>query len=355
MSSQTITDTASMSLQIMRSEEIPDCYLCAAPGAPMFTGLPDRLYDAAGEWNLLRCKNPDCGLIWMSPMPIPQDINLAYQNYYTHATVNTTVSILYRIIKTGTAHYVAGKYGYRSDNGIAGLLASLLVRLDPGWRANADFSVFYLPAQDGGRLLEIGCGSGVMLENMQERGWDVTGVEIDPMAVAHARSRGLDVREGSLPSQSFEENSFNVVTMSHVIEHLHDPRTILVECLRILRPGGRLVLVTPNTEALSLSLFGPNWMHLDPPRHLHLFNRKGLTRLVSETGFEQIEGHTVPRDAKGNYAISMMIRRRGHWRPGTRLPLTARLAGRLLELAEWLVMKLYPHMGTELIVVGRKP
>lgn len=341
--------------QIMRCSDQPDCYLCDATGAPIFTGLRDRLYGAAGEWNLLRCKNPDCGLIWISPMPIPEDISLAYQNYYTHADVDSAKSVLNRIIETGTTHYVAEKYGYQSDNGIAGLLASLLVRLDPGWRANADFSVFYLPALEGGRLLEVGCGSGLMLRNMRERGWDVMGVDVDPKAVARARTHELDVRKGSLLSQSFEENSFDVVAMSHVIEHLHDPRNILAECLRILRPGGRLVLITPNTDALSLSLFGSNWMHLDPPRHLHLFNREGLAQLVSEIGFGETESRTVPRDAKGNYAVTMTIRRHGHWRPGTRLPLTTRLAGRLLELAEWLVMKLYPHMGTELVVIGRKP
>ena len=348
-------NNACMAPQVMRSEEKPGCYLCGAPGAPAFTGLPDRLYGAAGEWALSRCTNPDCGLVWMSPMPLPQEIGLAYQRYYTHEDTDAVESRFGRIIKTGMARYVAGKYGYRADKGIAALLASLLVRLDPGWRANADFSVFYLPVQDGGRLLEIGCGSGQMLRDMRERGWDVTGIDVDPVAVTLARSHGLDVREGSLPSQSFEENSFDIVTMSHVIEHLHDPRAILSGCLRILRPGGRLVLVTPNTGALSLRLFGPNWMHLDPPRHLHLFNRKGLTRLVGAAGFGEMEGRTVPRDAKGNYAVSMMIRRHGQWRPGTRLPLAARLAGKLLELAEWMVIKLYPDMGTELVIIGRKP
>lgn len=193
-----------------------------------------------------------------------------------------------------------------------------------------------------------------MLQDMQERGWKVTGLDVDSLAVASARSRGLDVREGTLSSQSFEENSFDVVAMSHVIEHLHDPRSILSDCLRVLRPGGRLVLITPNTNSWGYRLYRQHWMPLDPPRHLHLFNRRNLARLVSEAGFSSVEGKTAVRDAKGTLGVSLMLRLYGEWAFGAPLPVWVKLYGRVLEVIEAAILLILRDYGEEVVIIGRK-
>lgn len=339
----------------MRSQPAPNCPLCGTLGIAAYERMNDRLFGAAGQWSLSRCTNNDCGLLWLSPMPIPEDIGMAYQTYYTHGDEAPRETRFRRFLGAGMERYVASRYGYPTGGGIYGLAASLMVRADPGWRANAEFSAFYLPAREGGRLLEVGCGSGRMLLAMRNRGWDVTGLDPDPQAVANARSHGLDVREGGLRSQDFAENTFDAVAMSHVVEHLHDPSGVIKDCLRVLRPGGRLVLVTPNTASFGLRAMGWHWMHLDPPRHLHLFNATTLTRLVCDAGFSGVIWHTAPRDAKTCYGISMMIRRQGRWRMGAPLPVSTRIAGRMLEFVESVILMLFPDKGTELVVIGRKP
>jgi hypothetical protein len=63
----------------------PNCYLCGTGGEPLYEGLKDRLFNAPGEWNLKRCPNPECGLLWLDPMPLEEDIGMAYETYFTHA------------------------------------------------------------------------------------------------------------------------------------------------------------------------------------------------------------------------------------------------------------------------------
>lgn len=343
--------------QVMRSSDKPDCYICGASGHVAYEGLPDRLFGAAGEWTLLRCTNGNCGLIWLSPMPIPEDIGMAYATYYTHADANPArpPPFYQRLVDAGREHYISARYGYPSTAGLGGWLASPLVRFEPGRRAHADFSVLYLRSQPGGRLLEVGCGTGEMLMAMQSRGWEVAGLDPDPRAAENARSRGLNVIEGDLRSDAFEENSFDAVVMSHVIEHLHDPRAVLADCHRVLRPGGRIVLITPNTKAWGHQLFGRHWLHLDPPRHLHLFNRRNLAGLVSEAGFERVQGTTVLREAKTTLAASAMIEKHGNWTFGGRFPDMTRYKCRLLEIAEWFGKLRNPDLGEEVVCMARKP
>lgn len=349
--------------QVMRSSDKAECYMCGASGHIAYEGLPDRLFGAAGEWTLLRCTNDDCGLMWLSPMPVPEDIGMAYANYYTHAGAEAdggsnavpAPSLKQRLVIAGTEHYIAARYGYPSRAGLTGLLGSPLVRFVPRRRADADFSVFYLPSQPGGRLLEVGCGSGVMLAEMRNRGWNVVGLDPDPQAAKNALSRGLDVTAGDLRPEIFDEASFDAVVMSHVIEHLHDPRAVLADCFRVLRPGGRIILITPNIKALGHRLFGRHWLHLDPPRHLHLFNRNTLCRLVLEVGFEQPECSTVLRDARDTLAASAMIEKQGSWTFGRRFPNMIRYKYRLLETAEWLGKLANPDLGEEIVCMARKP
>jgi len=92
------------------------------------------------------------------------------------------------------------------------------------------------------------------------------------------------VQLGSLEQQKFPAESFDAVTMSHVIEHVPEPIQTLSECARILRPGGRLFLWTPNHSSLGCRVFGKHWRGLEPPRHLHLFSPRSLKSLLNKAG-----------------------------------------------------------------------
>jgi len=156
-------------------------------------------------------------------------------------------------------------------------------------------------------LLDVGCGSGQFLLGMRERGWHVVGVEPDPVAAAAARRNDLDVHDGLLVDAEFEDDSFDAIVLSHVIEHVHDPIALLQECGRILRPGGVLVMMTPNLNSVGHRRFGADWRGLEPPRHLHVFSVESLASCVRRVGLTVSEVRTSARLVRGIWWVSQSI------------------------------------------------
>ncbi len=140
-----------------------------------------------------------------------------------------------------------------------------------------------LPA--GARVLDVGCGRGVVLGALANRGFEVHGVEISKEATVGADPRARIRIAPQLSDAGYEADFFDEVLIWHVLEHLHDPRGTLEEALRILRPGGRLVVAVPNFSSLQARWSGAAWFHLDAPRHLYHFPLSSLVRLVEEVGF----------------------------------------------------------------------
>ena len=121
---------------------------------------------------------------------------------------------------------------------------------------------------------------------MRDLGWVVEGVDFDNKAVQAARERGLTIRSGSLESQHYPTARFDAVTLNHVVEHLPDALVTLSECHRILKPGGILVLYTPNSVSLGHAVFRSYWRGLEPPRHLQIFGPLSLGALLRQAGFK---------------------------------------------------------------------
>lgn len=137
-----------------------------------------------------------------------------------------------------------------------------------------------------GRLLDFGCGGGSFLKRMAERGWHVTGLDAAVGAVREVQeSLGLTALVGSLPHEGLAPASFEVVTMWHSLEHVHDPLAILAEAYRLLTPGGKLIVACPNIDSWPFRWFGPAWFGLDLPRHLVHFTPKTLTDAMESSGF----------------------------------------------------------------------
>ncbi len=335
----------------------PACYLCGTTGEPLYENLKDRLFGAPGTWTLKRCPEPGCGLLWLDPMPAEGDIDKAYKEYFTHIEVNggrkSALKRAYGLVKKS---YLARRYGYGKEFiGEWQKILGMMIHLHPGRSADLDFSVMYLPFQRNGHLLDAGCGNGQALQFMAELGWQVQGVDFDPEAVQIARKRGLEVRLGNLQAQAYPSGSFDAITMSHLIEHVHDPLSTLGECRRILKRGGRLVIVTPNSGSWGHQRFGADWMHLDPPRHLHIFNGQSLRRLVLMAGFELVSSCTTIRDANGVFIGSRSIELTGRHRmvQSQHAPLRQFWASGM-QLAEWALMKFEPELGEEIALIAAK-
>jgi 2-polyprenyl-3-methyl-5-hydroxy-6-metoxy-1,4-benzoquinol methylase len=136
-----------------------------------------------------------------------------------------------------------------------------------------------------GRILDIGCGRGLFLNIMKQDGWVVTGQEFDEKSAAYAiNNYEIDVHEGSLNGK-FESESFEVVNINHVLEHLEKPGETLAECHRILKKGGLLVVAVPNIDSFQAKLGKWNWFQLDIPFHLYHFSSKSLIKLIEEKTF----------------------------------------------------------------------
>lgn len=300
------------------------------------------MFGAPGEWNLKRCINPLCRLAWLDPMPASDDIGKAYTHYYTHTTsppVNRG-NALKRVLGALKCAYLAAKYGYQRDTTRAAIpQLGWLFYLFPVRRIEADGEVRFLRALPNGCLLDVGCGSGDWLVSMRERGWKVTGVDLDENAAALARRRGLTVNCGALERQNFADDSFDAITLNHVIEHVPDPIGTLRECARILKPGGTLAVFTPNGSSLGHRIYKEFWRGLEPPRHLHIFTLQSMRCVVERAGFARItvrpwfapsmiyESHLLRQGWRGS-----LVGARGRWP----LQLLARFfIGAELLLAMW--------------------
>jgi SAM-dependent methyltransferase len=130
---------------------------------------------------------------------------------------------------------------------------------------------------------------------MANLGWQAHGIDFDEAAVrAAGRFPGLDVRLGDLSSHNFPADHFDAITLSDVIEHLPNPEQVIRECLRILRPGGRIVISTPNIDSFGHRVFGRHWRGLEPPRHLFLYSASALGKIARRSGFMQFSVFSTP-------------------------------------------------------------
>ncbi len=279
----------------IQTHPYPFCPICGSRGRSLYLGLTDVVFNAPGVWNFRKCNNLGCCTLWLDPMPAEDDLPKLYSGYYTHQSPACSTKQFRKLTnRIGTA-YLHAKYGYEplSRSWIDKVLG-LVAFLHPAWKDSLDSSVFHLyPKPKRGRLLEVGCGSGTALSFMQKLNWTVTGVDFDEGAVRNARSKGLDVRIGQLSAQSFAENSFDAVVMSHVIEHVPSPGNLLKECLRILNKEGVLVALTPNANSPGHLYYGRNWRGFETPRHLQIFTPNSLKKLTNRIGFDSIEVFTT--------------------------------------------------------------
>jgi SAM-dependent methyltransferase len=146
------------------------------------------------------------------------------------------------------------------------------------------------PSGSDKRLLDVGSGAGLSLEEMASLGWEPWGIEPNrELAQRTAERLGVPqsrVAAATVEEAEFPEASFDLVTMSHVLEHLYDPPHVLSKIHGWLRPGGTLRIWLPNFASLESRAFGRLWHGLDVPRHLYHFSPGTLRRMLDAEGFE---------------------------------------------------------------------
>lgn len=299
----------------------PSCYLCGSPGASLYEQLHDRLYGTPGTWSLVRCSNAACGLVWLDPAPAEDDLGQVYENYFTHDS---------------------SEPAWRSRNPLyrawvnVGALYRAAINTTAMGKARQQADAFFLADVKPGRLLDVGCGDGSLMARLRDKGWQVEGQETDSSAADFARRKhGLTVHVGLLHSLALPGNSYDAVTLSHVIEHVYDPIALLAECRRVLKPGGKLVALTPNFDSYGHAHFGKNWVALDPPRHLNLFTANTLAQVAHRAGFDGVKVTTNAVRAQYISVSSEDIRATGHHSLHTTYRLPQLVKAMVFEWQAW--------------------
>lgn len=269
-------------------EQVANCPVCgSADRSLLYDRLSDRVFFVApGIWTMWRCE--DCRSGYLDPRPNEQTIGRAYQRYFTHDSESgppRPPHNKFERIRAKLANgYRNARYGAHFE--CASAFGRYLGEIPPlGWPVDSRYR--YLPRRPG-RVLDIGAGGGHWLELARDGGWLAAGAEPDPIARAGMIARGFDARASS-EEWLKEGQTFDFVTMNHVIEHVHDPNGLLAIAFRLLTPGGQLFVETPNIDASGRDIYGRDWLALDSPRHLLLFNRTSLRNAFATAGFRKIK------------------------------------------------------------------
>jgi 2-polyprenyl-3-methyl-5-hydroxy-6-metoxy-1,4-benzoquinol methylase len=330
-----------MENRVIRTEEKPRCLLCGAPGGVIYENLRDRLFGAPGKWRLKQCTSPDCGLIWPDPVPVSEDLWMAYQTYYTHAEPKGKLSGLV---------FGACARAYWTMIKVPAAMAGLLSE-------RREFLTMFLGQLPPGRLLDVGCGDGEFLHRMTQQGWKGKGIDFDDAAIASGKARyGLDLVTGDFQTAEFAERDYDAITLSHVIEHVPDPVGCLEKCLRLLRPGGRLVVTTPNSRSLGHRQFRESWRGLEPPRHLHIFHPALLGEIARRAGLDVVRtGSTaVNADYILNATISIATAPEGAGGVGGSWNIRHAPRSVALQYREHFALRRNPDAGEEAFLIAER-
>ena len=265
------------------------CDLCHSNQSDVLVRQRDLLLEVSKDlFTIVRCRN--CDLVYLNPRPSKDLLGTFYPTVYYPPVRAKSRSKFQQQAKKLSAQIkrwvLEDYYGYPSTltNGWFRVLRKMFLWPDKTIRELKGRHP--LPWRGEGKVLDVGCGAGGNLKTLQDQGWDPYGVEVSEVAAAHARELvTANIHTGTLESAPFAAKSFDLVLMSHSLEHLPSPVDALQRIHRLLKDDGLLIVSVPNLNSLEFRLFGPWWFHLDPPRHFYHFDRHTLTRAAVQAGF----------------------------------------------------------------------
>ncbi len=205
-----------------------------------------------------------------------------------------------------------------------------------------------------GRLLDVGCGKGDLLAEMKKKGWVVQGLEFDKKAAAAARAlHGIDVLVGNLQDVQRLGVRYDVISMSHVIEHVPHPVRFLQEAKGLLAPDGVIALKTPNAASYGHMKFGRNWRGLEVPRHLNIFTEEALRKCAVKAGFESCRTFTSPVHSGYILRMSYYLREIGAGHGGPMQRVLSNLVSPILAIKARAEYARDPKSGEEIVAMLR--
>lgn len=215
----------------------------------------DRMHGVPGEFQIVRCSS--CGLERTNPRPTPETIGEYYPEDYAPYQSNSAFS--------------SEKKQFRLKSLLRGILG---------------FEVRQIPSLTPGRMLEVGCASGLYMEQMRRMGWEVDGIEFSESVASVARAKGFKVQTSSLEEADSPSKPYDVITAWMVLEHLHEPVQCLRNMLSWVKPNGYLVALVPDAESLAKTMFKERCYDLQLPTHLFHFTPQTLELTLNSAGWK---------------------------------------------------------------------
>ena len=241
------------------------CSLCDSPNEEFLYYVHDRNSPAKERFRLVRCVM--CGLVFLNPRPVESEISGYYPPWYH-------------------SRYMDNQW-----------LESLTIQGIPWRDAMRGKGANILKYKSSGRILDVGCGDGILLKFFQEQGFDVYGVESGDVSYA-VKILGLNIHNGRLEDANYQDGFFDVISFYHVFEHLHDPFKTLLLVHSLLNNNGIVVIEVPNFAGFEARIFRSSWVGISAPLHLYHFTLKTLAELLTKAGFEILDKGSVPEKSR---------------------------------------------------------
>jgi len=320
------------------SAESDPCPACGHRGCRILFQGTDRLYHTTSKtFQVIECDG--CRLIRLFPWPEPSELRHYYPREYWFVPEQDTASHLEelyrRFVLRDHVNFVTGALRHAADG-----------------------------SGRPGAVLDVGCGGGLFLRMLAERGHPVLGLDFSLGAAAVAwRQNKIPTICASLSHAPLPNGLFNVITMFHVLEHLFDPVAYLEAAHALLAPGGHIVVQVPNAACWQFLLLGEYWSGIDIPRHLFNFRAHDIEILLDRCGFEVVRTkHFSLRDNPAGLATSLapwldpMARRIRDLDESSRTRLIKDLLyiGLVVAALPLTILEAACHAGSSIMVEARK-
>jgi ubiquinone/menaquinone biosynthesis C-methylase UbiE len=248
------------------------CNLCHQDKTSFLFWGKDRLLKVNSlKFAVVKCKN--CGLVYLNPQPTIEELKKYYPDDYP----------VYQSRKAF------------SFNPLYALLSKIKHKIIKPKKPE----IFQNIKRKKIKFLDVGCGSGESLEKLriEHPDWDFYGVDISKIACQKTKEKNFKIFQGELKDAKFPNNYFDTINLSHILEHLNNPKQTLQEARRILKPDGLIIINLPNIDSLTAKIFRSYWYALDTPRHLYHFSPKTIKIILKQTGFRitKINFSTSPK------------------------------------------------------------
>lgn len=255
----------------MNYERLDNCPICNKEEFKNFMVVKDNSVSKE-SFVIVQCEN--CGFKFTNPRPDEENIGKYYESedYVSHSNKSTNL--------TNTAYKLVRNYTIKQK-------VDLINRLS-----------------EKGKILDYGCGTGNFLEACQKNGWLVNGFEPNKLAREQAQQLlDIDITSDSATLNQLPDHNFEIITMWHVLEHVHTLNTTFKNLIQLLKPEGKIIIAVPNADSHDAALYKENWAAYDVPRHLYHFTQATMKRFLKKHKVELLEIIPMKFDA---YYVSLL-------------------------------------------------